>query len=89
MKYDIVVHENFKKEIKPLIKKFPSLKNDLKKVQDDIAKQITLADDLGNGFKKIRIKITSKGKGSSGGGRIITFETLVDVENKQILFCSI
>ena len=89
MKYNIYLHENFKKEAKHLLKKFPSLKNDLKKIQINIEKELLLANNLGNGFKKIRIVITSKGKGSSGGGRIITFETLVDIEEKDILFCSI
>lgn len=32
---------------------------------------------LGNNFYKIRIKITSKGKGKSGGGRIITCVKIV------------
>lgn len=32
---------------------------------------------LGNDFYKIRIKITSKGKGKSGGGRIITCVKIV------------
>ena len=32
--------------------------------------------DLGGGFRKIRISIESKGKGKSGGARIITYEVL-------------
>jgi len=89
MKYNIVLHENFKKEAKPLLKKFLSLKNDLKILQENIENQLQLADNLGNGFKKNRIRITSKGKGSGGDGRIIVFETFINVEEKQLLFCSI
>ena len=89
MKYNIVIQENFIKEAKPLFKKLPSIKNDIKEIQDNIEKELILATDLGNGFKKINLKIKSKGKGSSGGGRIITFETLIEIEKKEILFCSI
>ena len=89
MSYNIEVTAYFGKQLKRLAKKFPSLKNDLKKIQINIEKELLLANNLGNGFKKIRIVITSKGKGARGGGRIITFETLVDIEEKDILFCSI
>lgn len=32
--------------------------------------------DLGGGFRKVRMAISSKGKGKSGGCRVITFELL-------------
>lgn len=32
--------------------------------------------DLGGGFRKVRMAITSKGKGKSGGCRVITLNTL-------------
>lgn len=89
MKYNIIILENFKKEFKPLAKKYPSLKNDFKLILDDLEKKLELATDLGDGFKKIRISIKSKSKGSSGGARIITQETLVNINNKTIFFASI
>ena len=46
-------------------------------------------DDLGNGFKKIRLNIKSKAKGSSGGGRIITYETVVSINDTLVVFASI
>ncbi len=33
-----------------------------------------LGVDLGDGFRKVRMAIASKGKGKSGGARIITFD---------------
>lgn len=30
--------------------------------------------DLGNGYRKVRMAITSKGKGKSGGCRVITLD---------------
>ena len=36
------------------------------------------------GLRKIRLKILSKGKSSSGGARVITYETLINI-NESIL----
>jgi hypothetical protein len=89
MNYNIIVSENFKKEFKPLLKKYPSLKLDLQNLLNNIEKELALSTDLGGGFRKIRIKITSKNKGSSGGGRIITHETIVAIDNTNLVFGSI
>ena len=55
MNYNIEVHEIFSKEFKVLLKKYPSLKSDFQNILNNIEKELILADDLGNGFKKIRI----------------------------------
>lgn len=89
MNYSLQTTDDFDREIKKLSKKFPSLKNDFQNIIDNIEKELTLADDLGEGFRKIRINIKSKGKGSSGGGRIITYETIIAVNNKLVLFALI
>lgn len=44
---------------------------------------------MGGGFKKIRISIKSKGKGKSGGGRVITYETIVNIFEQIVLFAVI
>ena len=86
MNYKFVFDSDFKKSFKRLLKKYPSLKSDFEKITNNISKELLLADDLGNGFKKIRINIKSKGKGSSGGGRIITYEIIVTSNNTDIIF---
>ena len=43
-----------------------------------------LGTDLGGGLRKIRMAITSKGKGKSGGARVITFTVVVAVEESEI-----
>ena len=35
---------------------------------------------------KIRMAIKAKGKGKSGGARVITFNVLTNVENGQVVF---
>lgn len=58
-------------------------------MQKEILKNPKLGVDLGNGLRKIRINIKSKGKGMSGGGRLITYEALVTINNTIITFVSI
>ena len=89
MNYNIIVSDNFKKEFKPLLKKYPSLKSDLQDLLDNIENELALSTDLGGGFRKIRIKISSKNKGASGGGRIITHETIVAINATNLVFGSI
>lgn len=71
MSYKVSAIPTFKRELKNLATKFPSLKDDfallIKSLQED-PKQGTA---LGNNCYKIRMAIF-KGKGKSGGSRILT-----------------
>ena len=89
MKFRVEFDYEFSNEFKKLLKKFPSLKSDFQKILDNLENELILADDLGSGFKKIRINIKSKGKGSAGGERIITYETIINVGEKLIIFATI
>ncbi|WP_421876537.1 type II toxin-antitoxin system RelE/ParE family toxin [Marinoscillum sp.] len=69
-----------------LLKRYPSLKNEL---HDLIQKLKELPDQgtpLGSDCFKIRLAIKSKGKGKSGGGRVIT---CFKVEKESIFLLSI
>lgn len=68
----VVTSENFRKEAKPLLKKFPSMRNDLLQLEISLQQTPRMGTSLGNDAYKIRLKITSKGKGKSGGARVIT-----------------
>ena len=48
-----------------------------------------VGDDLGSGVRKVRMSIESKGKGKSGGARILTFNILIDVETMEITLLTI
>lgn len=89
MNYNFETTDDFDRQIKKLNKKYPSLKADFQSVLDNIEKELALAVDLGNGFKKIRIAIKSKNKGSSGGGRIITYESIIAIHETNLIFASI
>lgn len=62
----------FERQAKRLMKKFPSLKKELQTLISELTEKPTQGTSIGNDCYKIRISIGSKGKGKSGGARIIT-----------------
>lgn len=73
MKVEIRITKSFKKAVKPLIKKYPSVIKDLEHLQAELIKNPKSGTSLGSNAYKIRLKITSKGKGKSGGARVISY----------------
>jgi len=64
--------KNFQKEFKRLVKKFPSLKNELADLRDLLQTAPNTGKQLGNNTFKIRLAIKSKSTGKSGGARVIS-----------------
>lgn len=83
MSFSIVPTERFKKEAKRLSKKFPSLKAEFAELNETLTNRRDIGTPLGNNSYKIRLAIRSKGKGKSGGGRVITY--LVNDNNEVYL----
>lgn len=77
MKVNIILGAEFKKRARHLAKKYHSFIDDL----DDFKKSLTdnpfQGTDLGQGVHKVRMSIASKGKGKSGGARVLTLVMLV------------
>jgi len=86
MNYSIVPTDKFKKEAKRLIKKYPSLKSELAILNRDLSKDPKTGTPLGNDAYKIRLAIKSKGKGKSGGARVITY---IITENSEVYLLTI
>ena len=72
MSYSILPTHKFEKELKRLLKKFPSLKKEYKELIEEITRNPEAGTFIGSNCYKIRIAIESKGKGKSGGARVIT-----------------
>jgi hypothetical protein len=70
----------FKREFKRLVKKHVSLNNDMQDLVSDLQKKPTFGTPLGNNAYKIRLAISSKNKGKSGGARVITYFVTEDNE---------
>ena len=72
MKTEIVITNNFSKEAKKLLKKYKSLKSELRELNEELLRNPKLGTPIGKNSYKIRLAVKSKGKGKSGGLRIIT-----------------
>ena len=76
----------FDKGYKHLLKKYASLPADLLRLKDELIENQEIGISLGGGIRKIRLAIKSKGRGKSGGVRVISLHLLADTTNKQIIF---
>jgi mRNA-degrading endonuclease RelE of RelBE toxin-antitoxin system len=86
MSYNIIPTNKFIKEAKRLIRKYPSLKSELVELNKTLADNPTVGTPLGNNAYKIRVAVKSKGKGKSGGARVITY---LVTENKEVYLLTI
>ena len=72
MSYNVEFTVLFEKQLKRLTKKFPSLKNEFSELVALLKREPQQGTAIGNHCYKIRLAIASKGKGKSGGARVIT-----------------
>ena len=79
MSYSIELSANFKKEVKRLTKKYPSLKTELAELFTELEENPTTGTPLGNDIYKIRLAIASKNKGKSGGARVLSFVKVTQI----------
>lgn len=78
MIYNIIAVPSFKRELKKLAKKYSSLKVEFAQLIETLEQEPKQGTSLGNNCYKIRIAISSKGKGKSGGARVITNFVVTD-----------
>lgn len=76
----------FLKAAKAMAKRYRSFAEDLKILSNEIIENPKVGDDLGNGIRKIRMAIKSKGKGKRGGARVITFTIAIEEETSKVTF---
>jgi mRNA-degrading endonuclease RelE of RelBE toxin-antitoxin system len=81
MNYEIIATPRFKHDIKRLSKKYPSLKQEFANLIISLENNPEQGSPLSNHCFKIRLSIASKGKGKSGGARVITH---IIIENLNI-----
>jgi len=85
MKYRIRTIARFDKQVKTLAKKYPSIKDDLVQVSEQIAVNPNCGTLIAHDVYKIRMSIKSKGRGKSGGARIIYFAQIAEREEVYLL----
>ncbi len=80
MNYNVRTIQPFDKQLKRFVKKYPSLKSELATLFRQLEQTPDIGTPIGHDCYKIRVAIASKGKGKSGGARIITCVVVKDAE---------
>ncbi|WP_428665530.1 hypothetical protein [Runella sp.] len=76
----IIIGKKFNRDFKRLAKKYVSLATDIANLFNDIRQNPQLGIPLGQDCYKIRLAISSKKQGKSGGARIITCVKLLMIK---------
>lgn len=82
MNCSVIVTDGFQKSAKRLFKKHKSLKRDLGKLINELERNPYAGSRLSSHVYKVRLAITSKGKGKSGGARVITYVN-IEIESQE------
>lgn len=72
MSYKVIASRDFEKDLKRLVKKYASLAQEATYLIKSIADNPVQGTPIGKDCFKIRLAIKSKGRGKSGGARVIT-----------------
>ena len=80
---------DFAKQLKRLAKKYKSMKEDYAQLLAELRANPALGVELGNHLRKVRMSIASKGKGKSGGARVITYAILIAETDTDIKLLTI
>jgi len=73
--------EEFLRQAKRLAKHYHSLADDIDALQHELIDNPYIGIDLGGGKYKVRLAVKSKGKGKSGGMRVITLVVAVEPDD--------
>jgi len=72
MSFNVKTISVFERQTKRLVKKYPSLKKEIQELIKELKEVPEKGTSIGHNCYKIRIAIASKGRGKSGGARVIT-----------------
>ncbi len=72
MSFNVKSISVFERQAKRLVKKYPSLKKEIQELIIELKEVPEKGTSIGHNCHKIRLGIASKGKGKSGGARVIT-----------------
>ena len=73
MTVNITTHPEFVRQMKRYVKKYRSLASDYAEFLKSLRSDPFQGVDLGDGIRKVRLAVASKGKGKGGGMGVITF----------------
>ena len=70
---NVTLTPRFERLYKRFLKKFTSLEKEIDDLIANLTETPTLGESLGAGLYKIRLAVKSKGRGKSGGFRIVSY----------------
>jgi mRNA-degrading endonuclease RelE of RelBE toxin-antitoxin system len=85
----VIVSHSFKREVKPLAKKYHTLKLSVDKLIADLILNPYLGESYGKSIYKVRLSDPSKGKGKSGGFRVMYYHLKITEDGIEILLMTI
>ena len=77
MSFEITLTKSFRRNLKPLVKRFASITDDLEALEEDLLDNPQAGESLGRDCYKVRMRIGSKNTGKRGGARVITCVKIV------------
>ena len=84
MSFEIITTAYADITIKKLSKRYRSFGEDIRAFRESLKQNPIQGVEIAPGIRKIRMPIASKGRGKSGGARVITFNALVSEQNGVI-----
>lgn len=85
MNFNITATATFRKSLKALSKRHRSIKHDFAEFVKSLHNDPYQGIELSPGLRKIRMSITSKGRGKSGGARVITY-TIIEKDDSGNIY---
>ncbi len=80
----VIITDRFKRDAKKLLKKYQSLKTELADLAAKLIENPYEGIKITERTYKIRLAVKSKGKGKSGGMRVITYVYEISAENDKV-----
>ena len=91
MNFEIITTADVDRTIKRLSKKYKGFDEDIRAFREDLKADphqgVEIAPqgvEIAPHIRKVRMAITAKGKGKSGGARVITFDALVSEQGGKL-----
>lgn len=83
---EILATKTFIRSAKAIARKYKSFNSDYQKLVNELSENPNAGVNLGDGFRKVRMAISSKGKGKSGGCRVITLEMVEHNDRLYLIY---
>lgn len=89
MSFNVNTTSGFDKTAKSLAKRYRSFKSDLRDFISSLETNPKQGIEISPGIRKIRMAIASKGRGKSGGARVITYTVIISENAGRIYLIDI